>query len=261
MSKKILCVFLTWLMLLSSISFAQAKQADTGVPSYIIHAAGKYMGQVGTNSLDALENAYADGNRYIELDFNFTSDLRPVCIHDWNHLAYSGFDGKNRPTRDEFSQNTVYAVFESLTLEDVADFMRKHEDLYIITDVKDLNIHFMGIIQREFPDLRKRFIVQVYSELEYDFARRMRFDKIIFSLYKLEWKKQYDTDYLVSFAKNHKLFGYTFNSSLCDREGYVENMLNCGIPLFVHTVNDKEAQQKYFDMGISGIYTDNTLHE
>lgn len=261
MPKKFMCIFLALLILMANAGLVASAQSDAKKDyAYIIHAAGRYNGQVGTNSLDALENAYADGNRYIELDFNFTCDFRPVCIHDWNHLAYSGFDGKNRPTRDEFSKNSVYGMFDSLTLESVADYMRKHEDLYIITDVKDLNIYFMGIIQREFPDLRKRFIVQVYSELEYDFARRMKFDKIIFSLYKLDWRKQYDTDYLISFAKDHKLFGYTFNATLCERDGYVENMLTCKIPLFVHTVNDKKEQHKYFDMGITGIYTDNTKH-
>lgn len=258
--KRILCVCIFLMLSLTAICHATPVQSEKEHDiTYVIHAAGKYRGFAGTNCLEALENAYADGNRYIELDFNFTQDLRPVCIHDWNHLAYSGFDGK-RPTKDEFAENTVYGSFSSMTLESVADYMRKHEDLYIITDVKELNIYFMGIIQREFPDLRKRFIVQVYSELEYDFARRMKFDKIIFSLYKLDWKKQYDTDYLISFAKSHKLFAYTFNATLCDTEGYVENMLKCGIPLFVHTVNDKEEQKKYFDMGISGIYTDNTKH-
>ena len=256
MSKKALFICLVLLTLAAFPLFTVSAQENI----FIVHAAGRYGGQIGTNSLDALENAYADGNRYIELDFNFTSDLRPVCIHDWNHLAYSGYDGQ-RPTLDEFSQNTVYSMFESLTLEDVAAFMEEHEDLYIITDAKALNIHFMGIIQREFPNLRNRFIIQVYSELEYDFARRMRFDKIIFSLYKLDWRKQYDTEYLVSFAKSNRLYAYTFNYSLCQREGYIENMLKCGIPLFIHTVNDKAEQQKYFDMGITGIYTDNTKHD
>ncbi len=237
----------------------QKKQPDTA-HTYIIHAGGKINGMSGTNSLEALENAYNNGNRYIELDFSFSSDLRPVCIHDWNHLSYSGFDGI-RPTYSEFSESTVYSTFTSLTLEDVAEYMNKHEDLYIITDVKDHNIYFSGILKREYPELCDRFIIQVYSEEQYDFVSKMGFENIIFSLYRLDYNKQMDTEYLVDFAKQNKLYGYTFNAVLCDNEGYVKKLLEADIPLFVHTVNDKKQQQKYFDMGITGIYTDNTVHE
>ncbi|MBE6681665.1 MAG: hypothetical protein E7600_05230 [Ruminococcaceae bacterium] len=260
MLKRIMCIIFSLTVFLAAMSFSAFAVGETDKShDYIIHGGGKYKGHAATNSLDALENAYAAGNRYIELDFNFTHDLRPVCIHDWNYLSYSGYDGK-RPTLKEFSQNTVYSSFKSMTLEDVADYMRKHKDLYIITDVKDLNIYFMGIIQREFPDLRNRFIVQVYSEIEYSFASRMKFDKIIFSLYKLDWNSKTNTNRLVEFAKNHRLYGYTFPSSLCDIDGYVDKMLESNTRLFVHTVNDKSEQQKYFDMGISGVYTDNVTH-
>lgn len=228
--------------------------------SYIIHAGGEIQGYFGTNSLDALENAYSKGNRYIEIDFSFSSDLRPVCIHDWNHLSYSGYDG-TKPTSEEFANSTVYSMFTSLTLEKLCDFMKQHEDLYIVTDVKDHNMYFSGILKREYPELCDRFIIQVYSEEQYDFISRLGFENIIFSLYKLDYYKQMDTDYLVSFAKEHRLYAYTFNAVLCDTEGYVDAMLECGIPLFIHTVNDKQMQKKYFDMGISGIYTDNTTHE
>lgn len=227
--------------------------------TYIIHAAGSIHGLSGTNSFEALENAYNKGNRYIEIDFSFTSDLRPVCIHDWNYISFPGFE-KTKPTYKEFSHGNVYGSFTPLTLESLASFMTLHDDLYIVTDVKDYNIYFAGIVKREFPSLADRFIIQVYSEEQYDYISQMGFNNIIFSLYRLDWKKQLDTEYLVSFAKTHPLYAYTFNAVLCENEGYVEGLLKAGIPLFVHTVNDKEEQQKYFDMGITGIYTDNTFH-
>lgn len=227
--------------------------------TYIIHAAGSIHGLSGTNSLEALENAYNTGNRYIEIDFSFTADLRPVCIHDWNYISFPGFD-KTRPTYKEFSGGYVYGSFTPLTLESIASFMTLHEDLYIITDVKDYNIYFAGIIKREYPELCDRFIIQVYSEEQYEHISKMNFENIIFSLYRLESEKMLDADFLVNFAKENPLYGYTFNAVLCENEGYVEGLLKAGIPLFVHTVNDKEAQQKYFDMGIAGIYTDNTVH-
>lgn len=227
--------------------------------AYIVHAAGTYKGYSQTNSLEALENAYASGNRYIELDFSFTSDLRPVCIHDWNHLAYSGFDDA-KPTEKQFMESGVYSVFSSINLDILSEFMMTHDDLYIISDVKELNVYFSGIISREYPQLMDRFIIQVYSEEEYGHISKLGFENIIFSLYRLDWESKTDTDHLIEFAKNNRLFGYTFPAELCDIDGYVDNMLKSGVPLFVHTVNDKEKQKEYFDMGISGIYTDNVTH-
>ncbi len=226
---------------------------------YIVHAAGVYDGFRSTNSLEALENAYKQGNKYIELDFNFTSDLRPVCIHDWNHLAYSGFDGI-KPTEDEFMQNGVYSLFSSINLEVLANFLIRHDDAYIITDVKDLNVYFAGVINREYPLLKDRFIVQVYSENEYAHIKKLGYENIIFSLYKLDWNTKTDVEYLTAFAESNVLYGYTFPAELCEIDGYVEGMLNADVPLFIHTVNDKTEQKKYFDMGITGIYTDNVTH-
>ena len=227
--------------------------------SYIIHAAGRYGGLVNTNSLEALQNAYSSGNRIVELDFNFTSDLQPICIHDWNHLSFSGYDGVT-PSLDEFMKGSIYSSFTPMSLDSVAEFMETHPDLYIVTDVKDYNIYFAGLIKKSYPHLLDRFVVQVYSAEHYDDISRLGFPNIIFSLYKLDWDIKTNPDYFVNFSKSHKVYGYTFPAELCDIEGFVEGMKKTGAPLFIHTVNDKELQKKYFDMGISGIYTDNTTH-
>jgi glycerophosphoryl diester phosphodiesterase len=259
MLKEMICAALAVSQLLLSSVSPQKEIAAPPHHEYIIHGAGYYSSIKTTNSLEALENAYENGNRYIELDFNFTSDLRPVCIHDWNHLSYSGYDGKN-PTEEEFMSSNIYSMFSPLNLELIANFMEKHEDVKIITDVKELNIYFCDIIRKEHPKLMDRFIIQVYSENEYAHISKMGFKNIIFSLYKLDWESKTDTGNLVEFAKKNKLYGYTFPSSMCEIDGYVDEMLKAGVPLFVHTVNDKSEQEKYFKMGISGIYTDNIKH-
>lgn len=228
--------------------------------SYIIHGAGIYGGLKTTNSYEALQNAYNAGNRYIELDFNFTSDLKPVCLHDWNHLSFSGYNGVT-PTLEEFMEGSIYSTFTPMSLDTVAEFMNKHKDLYIITDVKDYNIYFAGLIKKNYPHLLDRFIIQVYSAGHYEDISNLGFPNIIFSLYKLDWETKTNAGYFVSFSKKHKVYGYTFPAELCQIEGFVDGMLGTNASLFVHTVNDNEEQQKYFDMGITGIYTDNTIHK
>ena len=260
MLKEILCAALAVSQLVLSSVSPKTEPDILPEHEYIVHGAGYYNGIKTTNSLEALENTYENGNRFIELDFNFTSDLRAVCIHDWNHLSYSGYDGKN-PSEEDFMASSVYGMFSPLNLDLVAEFVKKHEDVRIITDVKELNIYFCDIIRREHPKLMDNFIIQVYSENEYNHISKMGFENIIFSLYRLEWEEKINTERLVEFAKSNKLYGYTFPYSLCDIDGYVDEMLKANIPLFVHTVNDKKEQEKYFGMGISGIYTDNINHD
>lgn len=228
---------------------------------YIIHAGGSLDGYTLTNSKEALENAYTSGNRLIEIDFGFTSDGYPVCIHDWNYRLYPGFVEDEYPTLEEYLQCKVYDEFTPMWLGTIADYLTIYPDLYIITDTKEQNVLLAQIIARDYPDLMNQFIIQVYSQEEYFAVLELGFEKIIFTLYALSWSEKTDCAYLVEFAENNPLFAYTFPAELCDIDGYVENMLQSGVPLFIHTVNDLQQQEAYFEIGISGIYTDNTMHE
>lgn len=247
---------------ISSIATTAPSLPETVDTSYIIHAAGEIDGQLSTNSYEALENAYTNGNRLIELDFNFTYNFHPVCVHDWNWAVYPEFDTvtEKPPTLRQFMNSKVYGKFTPMELETVINYLTEHPDLYIITDVKEYNLLFATKLKESYPEMMDRFIMQIYSPDEYEQISGLGYKKILFTLYALDWKTKTDTEYLVNFAKEHKLFGYTFPYELCDIDGYVDEMLKCGIPLFVHTLNDKEVQQKYFDMGITGVYTDNTIH-
>lgn len=231
--------------------------------SYIIHAAGEIDGYTTTNSLEALEKSYADGNRIIEIDFNFTSNLYAVCVHDWNYAIMPGYDKEKakRPTIKQYRNTKIYGKFTPLELDSLVEYLRNHEDLYIITDCKEFNIVLARKIKEEHPDMMNRFIMQIYSEKDYEEISAFGYDKIIFTLYGLDWATKTNTEYLINFAKTHPLYAYTFPHELCSIDGYVDSLLTIGIPLFIHTVNDFEQQEKFFDMGISGIYTDNTKHE
>ncbi|MDD6879466.1 MAG: glycerophosphodiester phosphodiesterase family protein, partial [bacterium] len=195
------------------------------------------------------------GCSVIELDFNFTADRRLVCIHDWYHMYAEEIQTDIALTYDEFMNVKIYRNFTPLAIEDVIDFLREHDGVYIVTDIKSDNIGALSVISELCPDMLDRFIVQIYSADEYDAVRELGFEQIVYTLYRLTWNEKTDTEALAEFAESHKLVGYTFAAELCDVEGYVDGMKKTGVPLFVHTVDGEEEQQKYFDMGISGIYT------
>ena len=224
---------------------------------YITHAAGRIDGMDGSNSLEALEGAYAAGCRYVEIDFQFTADGELACIHDWYRQYTSAIpeDG-TALTLSEFQTCRIYDTYTPLWLDYLASFMLDHPDLYIITDIKVNNPEGAAKIAADWPELTDRFIIQIYDGSEYDAVREAGFDHIIYTLYMLDWNSKTDTEALCAYAAGHPLLGYTFSYELCSVEGYVDGMKKAGVPLYIHTVNGEAEQQAYFDMGIDGIYTD-----
>ena len=222
----------------------------------IIHAAGELEGLEGSNSLEALQLSYDAGYRAVEIDFNFTSDGHLACIHDWDSRFSAQITAGTAPTLEEFLSCRIYGRFTPLWLGSLADFLRRHEGLYIVTDVKEDNLRAAELIRDTCPDLMDRFIIQIYNESQYDAIRALGFEHILFTLYMMPWNVKTDTEYLARFARTHPLLGYTFADVLCDRAGYVEGMKKAGVPLYVHTVNDPQRQEALFRMGISGVYTD-----
>lgn len=232
---------------------------------YIIHAAGRLTGvdrdgvtrtYDGSNSLEGMRQCIEAGCEVVELDFNFTSDGYLACIHDW-YTEYADEITNNVPlTLEEFLDCRIYRNFTPIWLGDVVELLRENDGLYIVTDIKDDNIAGITAIAEYAPDLKDRFIVQIYSEDEYDAVRELGFEYVIYTLYRLDWSPKVDWRSLGEFAGTHPLVGFTFSYELCSVDGYVDGMLSSGTPLYIHTVNGDTEQQPYFDMGITGIYTD-----
>lgn len=277
--KRIICAVTAAVLMFGMVSCAQAEPEplypDYTNPGeaaairedmrYIIHAAGRLTGvdkegttrtYDGSNSLEGLEQCADAGCEVIEIDFNFTSDGYLACIHDW-YTEYADEITNNVPlTLDEFLECKIYRNFTPIWLGDIVDFLRENDGTYIVTDIKDNNVAGAAAIAEYAPDLKNRFIVQIYDESEYDAVRELGFEYIVYTLYRLEWAPKVDWHALGEFSKTHPLIGFTFSYELCSVDGYVEGMLKSGTPLYIHTVNGDEEQKPYFDMGITGIYTD-----
>ena len=190
----------------------------------------------------------------VELDFNFTSDGQLACIHDW-YTEYADEIENGVPlSLEDFLAVRIYRTFTPAWIGDAADWLRANEDTYIVTDIKDDNLAGCRAIADFCPDLKNRFVVQIYDESEYDAVRAMGFEYVVFTLYRLDWNAKTDWKALGRFAEEHPLIGFTFSFELCSVEGYVDGMSRSGVPLYIHTVN--EGEEEFFKTGISGVYTD-----
>ena len=230
---------------------------------YIIHACGEIADDNGnlytyTNSKEALENSYNAGNRVIEMDFHYTSDGHLVPGYAWGDL-YKGDEQMTpgvAPSLADYLECKIDGYFTPMTFEDVAEFMRAHEDLLIVTDTKEENEKFCSLVSNDYPDLKDRFIIQIYHAKEYEPVIRAGFDHVIYTLYETDESERTEKA-LMDIAKKH-LAGFTVYAEWVDDPQFLEILKKTDTPIYVHTVNEDAAIASYFDLGIKGIYTDRT---
>lgn len=228
------------------------------LPGYIMHAGGVTPdGLAGTNSIEALNNSYENGNYWIELDFNQTSDGVWVCLHDWYAYYSEKLTGALVPDRQTFEKyRTATYGYESPTLDTLAGWMKEHPLAVIVTDVKDNNPGFVKHISESYPDLADRFVIQIYSRDEYAFVEECGFERIIYTLYKEVPERRYDTELLRDFVQSReKLIALTYAIDPENADA-IASVAELGIPLYVHTVNDPQEQALWFETGAYGFYSD-----
>ena len=245
----------------TGIEMVRKKIAATG---RIVHAGGFLTSAAGekvayTNSYDALDNMYAQGNRVCEIDIRQTGDGMLICAHgDDEYLA----DGCSLPvsaTENEFLSVRVFDEFRPMSVQMLAQFMRDHCDLLIITDIiHDDNKEVCSKIAQDYPDLLNQFVIQIYHEAEYEPISELGFPFIIYTLYRAnDSERNYWR--ISHFAETHELVGITTQKE----QFYIWKnqiaMAHCGAPLMFHTVNEKnEMKQMLSKDYVLGIYTDLT---
>lgn len=243
------------LSMLSTTGISLAATRIDSLPTKIIHAGGAINNHIGSNSLEALNLSYANGYRFIEMDFRFTSDGEAVCIHDWSKY-YSSQLGSTPITAEEFSKIRIYNYYTSVTLDSLAEWMGEHPDVYIITDCKDDNIALLTKIAQKHPECMDRIIPQIYQYAEYESVRSLGYSNIILTLYCLPtYEEKANAASNAAFAKQHGLLAVTADATLANSD-FVRAFTEAGVPLFVHTVNDPAEQQRFYDMGVTCVYTD-----
>ena len=230
---------------------------------HIIHAGGFLnVGEMQvsyTNSLEALENLYAKGNRFCEIDMQETGDGMLICGHgDENELVF-GTGLSPTATGVELMNSKIWGRFTPLSVSVLAAFVQEHPDLYIITDVKTNNIQVCKRIAVEYPQLRDRVIVQIQLPEEYNILREMGFRFIMYPIFKTPDKDR-DVLSLASFARKHELV------ALIVPNGYYSPDLKLslaekiiGAPIILHTLNDEWEINYYLNHNLAlAVYTDRT---
>lgn len=234
--------------------------AETG---RIVHAGGFVQTAEGetvryTNSFEALVNMYEQGNRVCEIDIRETGDDVLVCAHGDDCYLADGTDLPIDATEAEYLSTKLYGSLQPMNMQMLAQFMRDHEDLLVITDVRGDNVEICRKLASEYPDLRNRLIIQIYHEKEYEPILRMGFPFMIYTLYRAEDHERNLWE-IAHYAQEHELVGVTIQKEHFYNWKNRIAMNHCGVPFMFHTVDDAtEIGLMLSKPFVLGVYTDLT---
>ena len=146
----------------------------------IAHAGGVIDSCVYTNSREALELAAKNGYRFIEFDFQFTSDSVLVAAHSWskfNAMTDSAHLGDTAPSFDDFSSRRIHGRYTPLSASDVNDFFESNDSLFLVTD----KVSDPDIFKRYFPNLKERMVVEAFSYQHYIYLQNEGYHLVMYS--------------------------------------------------------------------------------
>ena len=227
---------------------------------HIVHAGGYIENENGetvnyTSSMEAINNCYEQGNRFCEIDFLISTDGELVCAHAWDQLyREDGTQVENAVSLEEFKNCRMENSFTPMSGADLIEFMRTHEDIYIITDIKDDNIGGCKKLAEACPDLKERFIIQIYHENEGYKIEELGFQNIIYTLYRTQENERTEAA-LKAAAKKHYLIAFTIKKAWID-ENIIKVADSVDTPVFTHTVNEPEEMRTFSELGVTGFYSD-----
>lgn len=148
------------------LSCSTQERSEDFLPEYIAHAGGAIDSCIYTNSREAMEQASANGFRFLEFDLLFTSDTVLVAAHSWsqfNLMTDSAHLGDSAPSFNDFISRKIYGRYTPLSASEINAFFEQNDSLFLVTD----KISDPEILQEYFPGLKNRMVVEAFSFQHY----------------------------------------------------------------------------------------------
>ena len=235
--------------------------------SLVAHAFGGKGTKTYTNALEAFEYNYELGHRVFEVDFDLTTDNKTICSHDEDYWRYITGNEKSdvEYSYEVFKTTPLFTDYTPMDYMDIVDLLHNYSDIYIITDTKyadELSVYkqFSQIVdyaKETDPEVLDRIIPQFYTKEMLDYVMNVYpFKSAIFTLYQITW----DAEDIAKFCIKSGVKYITVSGSIIDAE-VIDLWRSMGIHVAVHTVNEKEEADSFYNKGVEMIYTDFLLPE
>ncbi len=236
------------------------------------HSFGAVNGDDYTGSLEAFEYNYALGRRTMEVDLILTTDKKLVLKHDWDELGEDEADWDKIPqtsplSEEQFLNTKILGKYTPMSFVQLCEIMMEYSDLWIVTDTKNtendevkeqFEVMAETVRQLGCEEIMDRIIVQVYNEEMYKAVHDIyQFNNYIFTMYlrfdSEDWIGIMRT--VCRFCVNNGIETVTIGINRISPE-LIAVADHYGRNVYVHTVNDMTNAIQYFQIGVTGIYTD-----
>jgi glycerophosphoryl diester phosphodiesterase len=231
----------------------------------ISHALGGIGGYDGTNSLEALLQAYRGGHRVFEADLCVTSDGHLVLRHDWEAGTYPVL-GQKLPkaikpmTLKQFESLPIQQQYTPVTYKQLVHFMSEHPDMMLITDTKEPDSSKAAAIFKRIvaetvevdADVLRRIIPQLYQSDNFDAVSSVySFKQYIYTLYM----NQDSEEQIIDFAAEKGIHIVVMDENRY-RPEFVQALKDKGIYTYINTINDIYQIRELRKEGAQGVMTD-----
>lgn len=206
----------------------------------IAHAGARHRGASYTNSLEALDHAYARGFRWFEMDFARTADGAVACRHDWGD--FGGAAPTLAALRARFAGR--YTPADAGTL---AGWLAGHPDATLVTDVKEADQVpvLADLVAAGVP--KDRTVVQLFDPGEADRVAALGYARRSIILYRYAG----GLHRLRRFATPGTVVGLSVAQALAGLHRRVP-----GCAAWVYTVNRPGLARHLAGLGVQGVFTD-----
>ncbi len=259
MKKKYFIISLIVLTLAFSgiYSLFSSKPEKFNIPAHppheklIAHAGGQLDGHRYTNSLEALNNAFNLGYKFIELDMLETCDGHIVAAHDWKHFnSITGGDKNSNKclNHSEVMKRKIHNKFTVIDSKTISNLFSNHPDVFLVTD----KIRNYDLILQQLNISPDKLLVEVFSYKQYKKALRAGIKYPMFCVWSAEGLRK-NLDLFI----DGKVTMMTISSKELDKcEDELKILHQNGVAIFSFTENDKKTISKYEGKYSMWFYTD-----
>lgn len=213
---------------------------------YIIHAGGAYGEMTVTNSLEALNATYDNGDRVVEIDFAWTTDGELVCSHGWGGPLIE------QCSLEEFKNHKIKGSLTPMALHDLAVWMRAHPDMILVPDIPLDSADGLRIIWERYPDLLPQIYPYVYHLEDYEEIMEMGYQNPILIFYQMRNAEKSDPESMISFARENGMMGVAVSGEELNIGAEAQKY---GLPIWIWTVDSEEEMRRYAASGYNAYVT------
>ncbi len=231
----------------------------------VAHAGGAIDGHVHNNSLEALNKSYSEGIRIFEIDFSYTSDGHLVLTHGFTENDYANVWGipydeeKSIMDYKTFKKTKMFGKYTTMDLEMLVEFMKTHEDVYVIPDIKyggtaiiAIKAYHDIIDAIDDPTILSRFFGAFYNTRAYEYVSKI----YNFELKTLFVKDSAKIESTYEYCKNNNIQMMIINKNIYTKE-VADYFKDKNIIINVYTLNKASDIDYYLKLGANLVTTDN----